>query len=84
MGAYQLKIGIKGSKPPIWRRVTVPEQITFEQLHRIIQIVFQWSDSHLYQFLFRSQKLVVADPKVGDGGRANFQVIKASEQELIW
>ncbi|HIX14636.1 MAG TPA: SEC-C domain-containing protein [Candidatus Hungatella pullicola] len=84
MGAYQLKIGIKGSKPPIWRRVTVPEQITFEQLHRIIQIVFQWSDSHLYQFLFRSQKLVVADPKVGDGGRANFQVIKASEQIKSW
>lgn len=62
MGAYQLKIIIKGSKPPIWRRVLVPEGITFEELHKIIQTVFCWSDDHLYQFEFRSEKVrIVSD-----------------------
>ena len=30
MKGYQLKITIKGSSPPIWRRVIVPEKISFE------------------------------------------------------
>ncbi|WP_139348792.1 plasmid pRiA4b ORF-3 family protein, partial [Clostridium sp. Marseille-P2415] len=55
MGAYQLKITIKGSKPPIWRRILVPEGITFEKLHQIIQTAFCWADDHLYQFEFRSE-----------------------------
>lgn len=55
MGAYQLKITIKGSKPPIWRRILVPEGITFEKLHQIIQTAFCWSNEHLYQFEFRSE-----------------------------
>lgn len=38
------------SKPPIWRRMTVPESITLERLHQIIQIAFGWTDSHLHVF----------------------------------
>lgn len=52
MGAYQLKITIKGSKPPIWRRVMVPDQITFGDLHEIIQTVFCWRDYHIHEFEF--------------------------------
>ncbi|MBP3701453.1 MAG: plasmid pRiA4b ORF-3 family protein [Lachnospiraceae bacterium] len=50
MGAYQLKITIKDSHPPIWRRVLVPMQISFENLHEIIQEVFGWTNSHLAVF----------------------------------
>ncbi len=50
MGAYQLKITIKDSHPPIWRRVLVPIEISFESLHKIIQEVFGWTDSHLAAF----------------------------------
>ncbi|MFT4107212.1 MAG: SEC-C metal-binding domain-containing protein [Lacrimispora sp.] len=60
MGAYQLKITIKGSKPPIWRRVLIPEGITFEDLHRIIQTAFDRTDDHLYEFEFRSEGVRVA------------------------
>lgn len=59
MGAYQLKITIKGSKPPIWRRILVPEGITFEGLHQVIQTAFSWSGEHLYQFEFRSEGIQV-------------------------
>ncbi|MBL3507795.1 plasmid pRiA4b ORF-3 family protein, partial [Klebsiella pneumoniae] len=45
---YQLKITIRDSKPPIWRRVLVPEQIPFSELHAVIQLAFGWNDEHLY------------------------------------
>ena len=47
---YQLKILIKGSKPPIWRRILVPSHISFYGLHSIIQNIFNWEDYHLYEF----------------------------------
>ncbi|WP_158598256.1 plasmid pRiA4b ORF-3 family protein [Falsibacillus albus] len=48
---YQLKISLKGAKPPIWRRVLVPNSVSLHELHSIIQIVMDWSDSHLYGFV---------------------------------
>jgi len=47
---YQLKITLKGAKPPIWRRVQVPSDITLEELHYLIQMAMGWTDSHLHQF----------------------------------
>jgi hypothetical protein len=49
----QLKIILKGSKPPIWRRVLVPDNITLGDLHLAIQIAMGWSDSHMHQFTDR-------------------------------
>jgi len=50
---YQLKITLKYSKPPIWRRVLVPSNFTLGQLHTIIQTVMGWADYHLHQFTIR-------------------------------
>ncbi len=63
MGAYQLKITIKGSKPPIWRRVLVPEGITFGKLHQTIQTAFCWYDERLYEFEFRSEGIRIVPDK---------------------
>lgn len=46
----QLKITLHGSKPPIWRRVLVNKNITFERLHHIIQSAMGWSRMHPYEF----------------------------------
>ena len=49
--AYQFKIKLEGiKKPPVWRRLIVPEDITFERFHMIIQAAFGWMDCHLYKF----------------------------------
>lgn len=48
---YQLKVTLNDSKPPIWRRVLVPDTITLHQLHTILQIVMGWTNSHLHQFI---------------------------------
>ncbi len=50
---YQLKITIRGSKPPIWRRIIVPEHIAFCDLDDIIEKIFGWTHSHLYEFFIK-------------------------------
>ena len=50
---YQLKITIRGSRPPIWRRVIVPEHIAFCDLDDIIEKIFGWTHSHLYEFYIK-------------------------------
>ena len=48
---YQLKITLKGIRPPIWRRVQVAGTITFAALHDVLQVAFGWTNSHLHQFI---------------------------------
>ena len=48
---YQIKVTLKGSKPPIWRRMQITSDTTLVQLHRILQRVMGWEGSHLYQFV---------------------------------
>jgi len=63
---YQLKISIKGAKPPIWRRVLVEEDMTYGGLHKVIQGLFDWWDSHLHEFITPSGSY--GDPKTEDMG----------------
>lgn len=49
---YQLKITIKNSRPPIWRRIIVPEHITFVDLDNIIEAAFGWTHDHMFAFKF--------------------------------
>lgn len=48
---YQLKVTLRGSKPPIWRRIVLPDDIDLEELHYILQTLMGWNNSHLHQFL---------------------------------
>ncbi|MBN1305664.1 MAG: plasmid pRiA4b ORF-3 family protein [Anaerolineales bacterium] len=66
---YQLKVTLKGSKPPIWRRLLVPENISLYELHAIIQIAMGWTNSHLH--MFRIGEEIYGDPaddEYGDFG----------------
>lgn len=47
---YQLKITLKGMRPPIWRRVQVKSSTTLSQLHLAIQAAMGWWNCHLHQF----------------------------------
>ena len=53
---YQFKITLKGTKPPIWRRILVPETYTFWDLHVAIQDAMGWDDYHLHEFTLLSPK----------------------------
>lgn len=62
---YQLKITLKGSQPPIWRRVQVPADITLAELHDVIQSVMGWTDSHLHAFSIGQTQYGSVDPEFG-------------------
>jgi hypothetical protein len=47
---YQFRITLNDSKPPIWRRIQVPENYSFWDLHVAIQDVMGWEDYHLHEF----------------------------------
>jgi tetratricopeptide (TPR) repeat protein len=53
---YQLRIELAGIRPPIWRRVLVPASFTLEQLHSVIQMVFEWHDAHMHDFRVRGTR----------------------------
>ncbi|HIE4504360.1 plasmid pRiA4b ORF-3 family protein [Morganella morganii] len=47
---YQIKITLSDMKPPVWRRLIVPEAIALNELHHVIQIAMGWGNYHLYCF----------------------------------
>ena len=52
---YQLKVTLKGSKPPIWRRVQVKDNIRLGDLHGVIQCAMGWDGGHLHQFVHKGK-----------------------------
>ncbi len=59
---YRLKVSLLGAEPPIWRRLLVAQDVPLPRLHRILQVVMGWTDSHLHQFM-------VGDVRFGEPNR---------------
>lgn len=57
MKGFQLKINVKDSSTPMWRRVIIPEKLTFDRLHHVIQKLFAFENNHWYDFKIRKQKV---------------------------
>ncbi|MCX6719464.1 MAG: plasmid pRiA4b ORF-3 family protein [Candidatus Taylorbacteria bacterium] len=67
----QFKITLNGSLPKIWRRILVPADYTFFDLHCAIQNAMGWDDCHLHAFQFKDKKGIrdfinIATPMVDD------------------
>lgn len=68
MKAFQLKIVIKNSKPPIWRRVIVPAGITFSQLSMILNQAMGWWGYHIFEFEFYHLELKIMEDIIDFAG----------------
>jgi hypothetical protein len=47
---HQIKVMLRGSRPPVWRRLQVASSTTLTGLHEVIQAAFGWDDDHLWVF----------------------------------
>lgn len=59
-----LKVTLRNTKPPIWRRILMPGSMTLGDLHLAIQIAMGWYDSHLHDFDVDGQRY--GDPSTTD------------------
>ncbi len=50
MDIYQLKITLMDVCPLIWHRIQVLDTVNLPQLHKVLQIVMGWENSHLHRF----------------------------------
>ena len=50
MNIITLKVTLRGTKPPVWRRLVMPGTMTLGDLHRAIQAAMGWHDGHLHAF----------------------------------
>lgn len=61
---HRLKIGLRGAKPPIWRRLEVPSRFTLDDLHGTIQRAFDWEGYHLWVFETAKGRYGIVDPEL--------------------
>jgi len=57
---YRLKVTLRYSRPPIWRRLKVYDDVTLYELHQILQVAMGWENSHLH--MFRQGKTFLENP----------------------
>ena len=53
---YQLRIVLRDISPLIWRQVRVRSDICIAALHDVLQIVMDWSDTHLHRFCIHGKE----------------------------
>lgn len=70
---YQLKVSLKGAKPPIWRRVLVGDDVTLRRLHNILQAACGWTNSHLHEFIVGGARYGRTDPDWPDDMRSDMR-----------
>jgi hypothetical protein len=58
--AIQFQVTLELDGQQVWRRVAVPNHITFKKLHDMLQVVFGWQDCHLHEFfIFKGKNPIV-------------------------
>lgn len=70
---FWVRLDLHGAKPPAWRRLELPGDLTLPRLHDVVQAAMGWTNSHLHRFRagsdHRSPYFVTnLDLDEGDGG----------------
>jgi hypothetical protein len=89
----RVRLDLHGAKPPVWRRLELPGDVTLARLHDVIQASMGWYDSHLHRFRtardHRSPHFVThVDLEEGDEGILEDDVridqVLAENKDELW
>lgn len=80
---YELKVTLMGAKPPIWRRIQVPTDITLAGLHEVLQVTMGWYNCHLYQFLLGDVCFGEPNPDYDDWGTSMHDAAATKLENVI-
>lgn len=47
---FRVRLDLVGAKPPVWRRLELPGDVTLPRVHDAIQAAMGWTNSHLHRF----------------------------------
>ncbi|HMO86679.1 MAG TPA: plasmid pRiA4b ORF-3 family protein [Lacipirellulaceae bacterium] len=76
---YQFKVTLLETRPPIWRRILVPDG-TLDALHEQIQTAMGWTNSHLHLFEIRGR--IFGDPELLDNGLGDIEFVDSLPTRL--
>jgi len=84
---YRVKITLKHIRPPIWRRVWIPEDLNLHQFHNVIQRSMGWYNCHLHSFTVEGREYGMPDndfpdDTIDDRGVPLKTVIKREGQKI--
>jgi hypothetical protein len=61
---YRLRITLRDTKPPIWRRIEVPGTTRLDHLHLMIQAAMGWYNCHLHSFTIAEETYGMYDDEL--------------------
>ncbi len=86
---FQLKVKLRHSMPPIWRRLEVRGDMTLGELHVVLQVAMGWTNSHLHAFVASGRRYGAPDWGIGldledeDNTRLD-QVLRKPKDKLVY
>ncbi|MBA3742861.1 plasmid pRiA4b ORF-3 family protein [Sporichthya sp.] len=84
----QIKIELGEVRPHVWRRVLVPDAMTLNGLHDVIQQAMGWTDSHLHEFEIDAQRFAPPDEdndeEVLDSTTATLGLVAGQNSDLSY
>lgn len=72
---YVLKVSLLDVEPAVWRRFTVPPDISLDRLHDVVQIVMGWQNYHLHRFEIKGRRFTEAPENPEEEGREGAEFI---------
>jgi hypothetical protein len=84
----RIRVDLGHAEPPIWRRLDLRSDLTLDVVHQVLQVAFDWTDSHLHRFSLgghpfdRTSQLFLCPYDVEEGELDDEGGIPASEVRL--
>ncbi|REK76061.1 DUF6155 family protein [Paenibacillus paeoniae] len=63
---YTCRVELNEIEPKVWREFQFQPEVSFHQLHKIIQVVMGWENYHLYEFYVNDKVIGLPNPTLAD------------------